>query len=209
MTEPLVSVLTCYHPSRPNEWLLTAIDCFKSQTWQNKELIIISDTTATSLSAKRNAGIREARGEYIIHFDDDDWSGPRRIEDQMTTLLQCPGYLNPNPVLSSYTRCFWWDRVTKRASFYNCPVPAGGGPMFCYKRGFALDNPWDESVVTSEDMPFVKAALKMGYVPVTDAGDNLVLTQHHLSAQRAMDKTPFALIETRELPAEFRKVMGI
>lgn len=203
--QPLVSVLTCYDPSRPNEWLLTAIDCFRNQTWPVKELIIISDTKATSLSEKRNAGVRQARGQYIIHFDDDDWSGPFRIHDQMSSLLRRPDL---HPVLTGYIRCMWWDRVKKRASYFNCPSPPGG-PMICYSRQFAIENPWDETVVTSEDMPFVYKAMGLGYVPTTDAGEHLVITQHHLSAQRDLERTPFHVIETEELPLGFRQALNI
>src|SRR5689334_15227539 len=96
--------------SRP-QYAQQALDCFLAQTHQDRELIIIDDADDPSFSdplitefrikgnihyhrlnkrltigAKRNLACSRASGEVIIHVDDDDWSAPERIEDQLTRL---------------------------------------------------------------------------------------------------------------------------
>lgn len=85
-----------------------AVEYFLAQTWPAKELVILDDFFAPSFSAapvgegirylserhkltvgaKRNRCCSEAAGEIICHWDDDDFSAPGRIADQVTRLLE-------------------------------------------------------------------------------------------------------------------------
>jgi hypothetical protein len=79
-----------------------AVDCFKNQTYPNKDLLIINhggqslydgDPRVSEFRFKkcdwhavgdlRNLGLKHATGDYIITWDDDDWHHPRRMEIQM------------------------------------------------------------------------------------------------------------------------------
>ena len=40
-----------------------------------------------SLGAKRNLLVQQARGEMIVHFDDDDYYAPRYLETLIGTLI--------------------------------------------------------------------------------------------------------------------------
>jgi hypothetical protein len=40
-----------------------------------------------TIGAKRNLACQEARGEFIAHWDDDDWYAPNRLELQVVPLL--------------------------------------------------------------------------------------------------------------------------
>ena len=102
----LVSCL-CVSENRPH-YLKNAISCFTAQTYDNRELIIVSrkydpeyaaiiapylsgsvkycvpDTTAElTLGELRNLSIERSSGEFICIWDDDDWHHCRRIEIQM------------------------------------------------------------------------------------------------------------------------------
>jgi glycosyltransferase involved in cell wall biosynthesis len=76
--------------------------CFLSQTWENKELVILDDSpepspfflqlkddrvhythiqNRLSIGEKRNRLIHEARGDVIAHFDDDDLYTPRYLHE--------------------------------------------------------------------------------------------------------------------------------
>ena len=90
--EPLISCL-CPTKSHPKV-LKRAIDCFNNQTYKNKELILVSNelnpyiedvkkfTSAniklfyvpegTTLGAIRNISVKNANGEYIAQWDDDN-----------------------------------------------------------------------------------------------------------------------------------------
>jgi len=93
--DSLVSCL-CVTQGRPAymPWLLW---CFDRQTWPHRELIIIDSSPepfqivgrddirivasplGTSVGTKRNLALREARGEVITWFDDDDWQHPDKL----------------------------------------------------------------------------------------------------------------------------------
>lgn len=80
-----------------------AMECFKKQTYPNKELLIINhgeeslfdgDDRVRELRVKkresatvgdlRNLGLIHASGQYIVNWDDDDWYHPERILCQMS-----------------------------------------------------------------------------------------------------------------------------
>lgn len=79
-----------------------SIECFKSQSYPNKNLLIVNhgeESLATADSRirelriqksrwqtvgdLRNLALEHATGDFIINWDDDDWHHPRRIEVQM------------------------------------------------------------------------------------------------------------------------------
>lgn len=95
------------------EKLETIINCFKSQTYKNKELVIIyeeddeetkkyletkkeEDIKIYEISVKpkltlgelRNISVEKARGDYICQWDDDDWYHCARLETQMRALKE-------------------------------------------------------------------------------------------------------------------------
>jgi len=104
--QPLVSCI-CITRNRV-ELLRRAINCFKGQSYFNKELVILyeSDDLETgeylkcledskiqivevnpnlrlTLGELRNLGIKSSKGEYFCQWDDDDWYHIRRLEFQM------------------------------------------------------------------------------------------------------------------------------
>src|SRR5438128_1089434 len=109
--------VSCIMPTRGRrEWAAQAVQCFLSQTWPDKELLILDDTDDASfphaagipfpffsnhagppimyfrrserwsIGRKRNELARIASGEAICHFDDDDWAAPDRIATQVRLL---------------------------------------------------------------------------------------------------------------------------
>jgi len=41
-----------------------------------------------SIGAKRNEAVQRTRGEYVVHWDDDDWFRERRITEQVAPLIR-------------------------------------------------------------------------------------------------------------------------
>ncbi len=90
MNEPFFSVIVPEHNSAA--FMRTGLDSIKSQTFTDYELIIVCDACEDNtaeiaeqytdkvfeINAKRcglarNKGLDEARGEWILFMDDDDW----------------------------------------------------------------------------------------------------------------------------------------
>lgn len=106
MVEPLITAIM---PTRGRaQFVDRALECYHSQTWQNRELLILDDAEARSfrtppqgvryevlqqryqIGPKRNLCCSRAQGEIICFWDDDDWSAPERMERQVALLLEKP-----------------------------------------------------------------------------------------------------------------------
>ena len=219
-SSPLVSVLLCTHGER--HLLPIALSSYASQTWAPRELVVIADGTdifdmvenipslvyvrlpqdAKTLSAKRNIGCQYARGEFVVHFDSDDFSGPDRISDQVEMMLA-----NPGAKVGGYAQAYWYDFVDRRASKYNGSI---WGASMIYRREWALANPWDESVSNAEDGPFRTAAESKGLRVHKDGAQNFVATLHNGNARRtAIGTSCWPFVEVSELPEAFRKFAEI
>lgn len=102
---PLVS---CIMPTRDRpDFAMQAVDYFLRQDYPERELIIVDDSLNDwqgllpkdpriryyrtrrdeSIGVKRNRACELARGEIIVHWDDDDWYAPHRIRVQVEPLL--------------------------------------------------------------------------------------------------------------------------
>ena len=98
--------------------ITTAVRSLLQQSWQNLEILVVDDGSSApavervrrladedpritvlfherrrGAYAARNTGLRAASGLYVTCHDDDDWSHPRKIEQQATALEQGRGVL--------------------------------------------------------------------------------------------------------------------
>lgn len=148
-----------------------AIEYFLRQDYCNRELIIIDDGTDSisdlipcdqrirylglerreTIGAKRNLACREAKGEIIVHWDDDDWMADWRLGYQVNSLLSAQAdlcgldrvlFCNPGSGQS-------WQYVYPNGS---TPWVAGG--TFCYTKAFWRNNPFPD-ISVGEDLRFV------------------------------------------------------
>lgn len=180
MPEPTVCaiMLTANRP----EMARRAIECFRAQTYQAKWLFIL-DSVDPSMKAVfgiglidhvwinrelyggcetigqlRNTAIREASecfsADILIHFDDDDWSHPNRIAEQVA-LLQSSGA----DVVGYNEMLFWREPVTcgdtdGEAWLYTQPRRDYAlGTSLCYWRSVWERKPFEATSV-GEDVRF-------------------------------------------------------
>lgn len=168
--QPLVS---CIMPTCDRRrFVPLAIRHFLAQDYPNRELIIVDDGAdpvadlvplwdarirylrlegRQSVGAKRNLACREARGEIILHWDDDDWYSPRRISYQVEALLR------ERSEVCGLRSLFFYGLETGRAYRYTYPAARKAwvsGSTLCYTRALWDRNPFPE-VNVGEDAHFL------------------------------------------------------
>jgi hypothetical protein len=100
--------VSCLMPTfNRRSYVAHAVQCFLEQDFPDRELVIVDDGTdriedlvprdervvymglnsRRSIGAKRNLAMELASGDYLMCWDDDDWSGPGRISYQVAPLL--------------------------------------------------------------------------------------------------------------------------
>ncbi len=162
-------------------FVLPSIRLFLEQDYVNKELVIVDDgddcieevvprdqriryirQSCGSLGAKRNVACEEARGEIILHWDDDDWYAPWRMTYQIDSLLSgdfdlcgiaCMFFVDPVSQVA-------WEYVFSGSS------PSWvGGASFCYWKSF-WQNRRFANVTRGEDARFLlRTRIKLKVLP--------------------------------------------
>jgi len=149
-------LLTCIMPTADRRaFVPQAIRYFLRQDYENRELIVLDDgadpvddlatgdariryvrlDTRQTLGAKYNLAGEIARGDILVHWDDDDWMADWRLSYQAEHLLS-----QPRDTLSGLARLFFWDPSTAHAWEYIYPAmerPWIAGATFCYFREFS------------------------------------------------------------------------
>jgi glycosyltransferase involved in cell wall biosynthesis len=156
--EPLVS---CVMPTyNRRAFVPQAITYFLRQDYPNRELVVLDDGTdrvadlmppdprvryiavaeQQVLGTKRNRCCAEARGDIIVHWDDDDWQADWRLSYQVAALLaqqvDICGLANP----------LYYDPARHEAWQYIYParnVPWVAGGTLCFTRSFWARNPFN------------------------------------------------------------------
>jgi hypothetical protein len=103
-----------------------------------------------SIGEKRNYGCEHAIGEMVCHWDDDDWSDPRRLTDQVTKLqvfTECAvtGYHS----MRFTDGAKWWK--------YEGTSNYALGTSLCYWRSWWKEHPFEPKNI-GEDNTFVAVA---------------------------------------------------
>ena len=178
--QPLVS---CIMPTsgRP-EWLAQAIRYYQRQDYPNRELVIV-DAGAESanaiipddpsiryhriqarstIGAMRNTACGLARGDIIIHWDDDDWYAPNRITAQVQPIL------DDRADITALTGTLFFD--LDRWQFWRCAPglhrrlflqDVHGGTLAFRRSLFGAPNRYPE-VSLAEDAWFLQRAVQQG-----------------------------------------------
>jgi glycosyltransferase involved in cell wall biosynthesis len=210
-------------------FLRTAIRCFLEQDWPEKELVVIDDGTDkvedvfrdvpncryfyhleaglpahrphATIGTKRNLACEFSHGEVIVHWDDDDWSAPGRITDQVTRLLE-----SGKAVSGYHSMLFWDERGTAskvlRAGEYSV------GSALCYRRDF-----WEKkrflNTSQGEDNSFVDGA-RSNIISV-DAGQFMVARTHgsNTDARSGVGSGCWPKVDTSAIPPAFFEAIRV
>lgn len=173
-----------------SKYVPTAIRCFTQQTYPDVMLVIVDDgeevlsiptdrrikyiklDKPTPTGTKRNIGADWAGGGIIANLDDDDWSSPHRIEDQVRRLL------STGKAVTGYNVSILYDEKSKE--FYKI---AGGPPYYasgssqCYWHRWWKDHPYPDCSF-GEDSVFSRTARLADQLAIADPGDMLIVRRH-------------------------------
>jgi glycosyltransferase involved in cell wall biosynthesis len=166
---PLVS---CIMPTADRRGFIPqAVAGFLGQDYANLELIVVDDgqdaiadilpsdrriryvrlPQRASVGAKRNIACEHARGEFIVHWDDDDWYPASRVRVQVRALVDRGMDVCGTSVL------YYVDRSQNRAFCYRYSgggLPWVAGNTLAYRRELWRRKPFAD-VQVGEDAQFV------------------------------------------------------
>jgi glycosyltransferase involved in cell wall biosynthesis len=167
--EPLV---TCIMPTyNRGHYIPQAIRSFQRQTYSNKELLIVDDSEQAiesfipsderirylrldnklTIGAKRNVACENALGEFIVHWDDDDWYPGNRISKQISAMQES------GAGISGSSRIYYHEAATNRAWEYRYESNGTtwvGGNTLAYRKSVWQRNRFQD-VQVGEDARFV------------------------------------------------------
>jgi glycosyltransferase involved in cell wall biosynthesis len=179
--------VSCIMPtSNRRRFVPQAITYFLRQDYLNRELIIADDGTdpvrdlvpenphirytrldhPISIGAKRNLACREAKGDIIIHWDDDDWMADWRVTYQVRSLI------NGCADICGLDKVIFYDPYSKQSWRYVFPKgskPWVVGGTFCYTKAFWSRNPFPKMKV-GEDTRFLWTSRPKKVLSLKDEG---------------------------------------
>jgi len=180
-SEPLVTCIMPTHNRR--RFIPQAIRCFLRQDYSNLELLVVDDGSDTvsdlvpnndriryvrfeqklTIGAKRNLACEKARGEFIVHWDDDDWYPSWRVRAQVKALID-------GADLCGSSRVSYFDPVHDRAWEYRYPSAKGtwvAGNTLAYRKSFWQRHKFPD-IQVGEDSRFVWSSKGRAIVDLSD-----------------------------------------
>ena len=141
MRFPLVSCIMPTTEARA-EYRKSAEECFRSQTYPNLELVVVDGPGL--IGGKRNTACERSTGAIIVHFDDDDWSAPGRVMDQVARLM------STDVDLIGYYEMDFVDEI-RNVRWKYCNPGYALGTSFCYWKSFWELNPFPDIKIGSDN----------------------------------------------------------
>lgn len=194
MEIPFVSCLCVTH--RKPLMLRRVIDCFRNQSYANRQLVIVYETsdwiTANFLNSQqwedrikivevsdspikktlgelRNISLKEADGQYVCQWDDDDWYDSDRIQVQMDKITQSG---LPASILS---RWIVFNSVNQKAYLSNRRLWEGS--IMC-RKDIVLERPYPE-IKKGEDSVVIDYLSHRNLLAVIDNVPELYIYVYH------------------------------
>jgi glycosyltransferase involved in cell wall biosynthesis len=196
-----------------------AINSFYAQDWPDKELIVVDDGTDIvadcfeqlvrtvyiyypenlRIGEKRNMACERASGQMLINWDDDDWSAPTRITEQVFRLA------SSGKEVTAYHSLLFWDAAQGKASCWTGEEGYGPGSTQCYRRKYWEANPHPNASF-GEDGLFVEPAQAAGKMITVPGGRKMVARIHGTNVTRA--PFDFPMVRREEIPAAFFEALA-
>ena len=225
-------LVSCVMPTRQRrrEFWTSAIESFLSQTYQEKQLVILDEGETSGQEIidqfkaanikytfipsynpmitgdKRNYVNHLTDGEVILHWDDDDWSAPTRIEKQLEHLKASGKQVVGFHDLLYFRRS---DKTFWKFQYMDKPNVYAVGTSLCYFKKW-----WQGHLFISrgvgEDSEFSFDAIRASQLDSID-GIGLIVARCHPgnTFQIKMGLAPFLKADRAEFPEGFFITEGI
>lgn len=161
--------------------------CARHQKYPNKELLVVSSgeevadlvppdvrhvhvPSLQTIGGLRNIGCNLAKGELVAHFDDDDFSHPARLQDQVSRLV------DSGLAVTGYHSLLFTDGSPQWIKYTGASNYAVGTSL-CYRRHWWSLHPFP-AINVGEDNDFVYNAARHKQLISVDAGDLMFATTH-------------------------------
>ena len=178
-------LITCIVPTADRRLFVPqAVAQFLQQDYEPRELIVLDDgehsvadlilddprvryvrdERKSLIGVKRNRLCELARGDVIVHWDDDDWMAPWRVRYQVERLLAA------GADVCGLDRPLFYDPAARQAWQYIYPANAAPwvyGATLCYTKAFWRRNPFPP-IGVGEDSRFVWANVSKRVLALDD-----------------------------------------
>lgn len=203
-----------------------AIKCFLDQTYLDCNLLIVDEapkpadrsfpdrvsyeciTAGRKLNTgeKRNFTNQRASGEVIVHFDDDDWSHPLRIEKQLSLLVESKKQVVGYHDLFFYKvgdQSLWKYKYQGRGAY-------GSGTTLMYYKSWWEAHPFLSTSI-GEDAQFSAVAASSNQMISSSCGGLLVARSHNQNTFKSnqFTKSEFSSVRRDQFPAEFLREVNL
>jgi glycosyltransferase involved in cell wall biosynthesis len=233
-------LVTCIMPTADRRpFVGRAIQYFLQQDYEERELIVVDDGADAirdlipaddprvrymdirrsngarrTIGAKRNFACAAAKGQIILHWDDDDWSAPDRITCQVTHLLQggeARTIRSHPPEVCGLQHIIYYEPTAGSAwrYIYRGRRPWVAGNTLAYRKSLWQARPFDD-VNVGEDARFLWTGPPKLIAALTD--ENFVVGLiHHGENGNVCPKRPgesAGACWVSVAPAEIRRILG-
>jgi glycosyltransferase involved in cell wall biosynthesis len=192
----LVSAIMPTHNRR--EFVKRAIRSFIEQDWPEKELVVVDSGTDrvedlireipnakyvfytepcpewrpnVPIGTKRNIACENASGEIIVHFDDDDYSQPNRISDQVKKLQES------GKSVVGYNRIKEFSVFSNNLNEYAVAEDMAAGTSLCYRKSWWREHKFKHTSF-GEDWMFIEEAKEANELITGDGRQFITSTAH-------------------------------
>ena len=181
-------------PTRGRQkWAAQAVDCYRAQTYADRELIVIDDEDDRSFPSgleapnityvlqrairrnipqKLNDACQLARGQVIAKWDSDDWYAPERIADEVQMLR------SSGKAVAGYNTILFFNESTQEVREYRGNPIWASGTSLCFRKDWWQQHPFIEQPPIGSDTRFSGAAEQERQTVTKPSGQTIVARLH-------------------------------
>jgi glycosyltransferase involved in cell wall biosynthesis len=201
----MLPLISCLMPTCDRrEFIPQALACWQAQTYPNKELVIVDNgidpirdmvdglphvsywhvgTEKLSTGEMRNRACSMATGTIFAHWDDDDYSHPKRLLEQHRLMISM------SVSLVGYNAMYFIDQEQRQAWLYSNPEFYALGTSLMYTKDYWRAGRFPDLDV-AEDSAFIERAQHRRAMSVRAADDRLIARIH---SRNTCDKRKYIL----------------